>query len=79
MDKINKYHDIDPYGEEIWEDEKLYGLEYLESIRGIYPEVDRITDRIKNGILMQRERLMQWEIMPWWKKIFISKIEFIYR
>jgi hypothetical protein len=61
-----KYTDIDPYGEEIWENEVLYGLAHLESIRGLYPEVDEITDRL----CRERNELQEWFQMPWWKRIF---------
>jgi len=72
---MNKYSEIDPYGEEIWENEPLYGLAYLESVRGQWPELDRITDRI----ILQQSRVVEWYNLPWWKKIFISKIEYIYK
>lgn len=64
--KMNKYKDIDPYGEEIWENEILYGFQHLESIRGLYPEVDIITDRL----CRERDELQEWFQMPWWKKLF---------
>jgi hypothetical protein len=67
-------NDIDPYGEEIWENEQLYGLQYLESTRGIYPEVDAITDRI----ILRREREIKYHNFPWWKKMFIDRFIYIY-
>jgi len=73
---MNEYRDIDPYGEEIWGDdeksqtiyriEHLYGFEYLESIRGLYDDVDIITDRL----IKERDELQIWFQMPWWKKMF---------
>lgn len=65
---------IDPYCEEIWEDEKLYGLDYLETIRGIYPDVDSLTDKI----VSRRKKEIKYNSFPWWKKIFIDKIIYIY-
>lgn len=63
---MNSHIDIDPYGEEIWENEILYGFAHLESIRGLYPEIDIITDRL----CRERDELHAWFNMPWWKKLF---------